>query len=83
MSRLSSASSRLLKEVGGTACETGSAGAAAGVPPALGGLLGLQPEGRAASAHRSLAELTDPFSDPSTGCTSVAVYLQVSLSTFA
>lgn len=77
MTRLSSASSRLLKEVGGTACETGNA-AAAGVH-CLGRLVGLQLEGRAPSADRSLADLTDLL----TCCRSVAVYLQVSLPTFA
>lgn len=71
MTRLSSASSRQLKEVGGRACETGSA-AAAGVP-CLGRLVGLQLEGRAPSADRSLADPTDPFSDPLTGCRSLAV----------
>jgi len=72
---------RLLKEVGGTAREVGSATAAGG--PCLGRLVGLQLEGRAPSADRSLADLTDPFWDLLTGCSSVAVYLQVSLPTFA
>lgn len=80
MARLLSASSRLLEEVGGAACEAGSA-AAAGVP-CFGRLAGLQLEGRAPSAERSLAGLTDPFLDPLTGCRSVTVYLQVSLPTF-
>ena len=81
MTRLSSASSRLLKEVGGTAREGGSA-AVAGVP-CLGRLVGLQLEGRAPSANRSLADPRDPFPDPLTGCRTVAVHLQVSPPTFA
>lgn len=66
MTRLSSPSSRLLKEVGGTAHEMGSAAAAS---PCLGRLVGLQLEGRAPSANRSLV---DSFSDRLTGCRSAA-----------
>lgn len=81
MTRLSPASSRLLKEVGGAGCEMGST-AAAGVS-CPGRPVGLQLDGRAPSANRSLADLTDPFLDLLTGWRRVADYLQVSLPTFA
>lgn len=53
MTRLSSASSRLLKEVGGTAHETGSAAAASPLPWEAGGA--------AAGGQSSFCRQTDPL----------------------
>lgn len=81
MTRWSSASSRLLKEFKGTACEKGSAASAR--EPCFVWRMGQHLEGTAPSTSRLLADQTDLFSVPLTGCRSVAVCLQVSLLTFA